>query len=70
MCISVSRTSAIRSADTERARQDDEQHGQHQERHHDLHGVLHEGDHIADLHVRIRHLLCAEPDDEPASHSS
>ena len=41
------------------ARQDDEHHRQHQEGEDDLHGILHEGHHVAHLHVATAATWCA-----------
>ena len=51
---SVSSTSAMRLAGDGSPRQDDEHHRHHQEGEHDLHGILHEGHHVAHLHGGLR----------------
>ncbi|MPM99883.1 hypothetical protein SDC9_147078 [bioreactor metagenome] len=47
-----------------RTRDHDEHHAQHQEAEHDLHGILHKRQHVADLHLAVSDLVCAHPDDQ------
>ena len=66
MCGSVSRTSAIRSAETEAQRQDDEHHREHQEREDNLHGVLHKSNHVPNLNLGLGDFVSTHPDDQDA----
>src|SRR5699024_9722013 len=43
-------------------------HGNHQERHDDLHGVGDKRHHITDLHVAEVYAVCAKPDDRNRDH--
>ncbi len=47
-----------------RSWQDDEHHRQHEEGKNDLHGILHEGHHVANLHRRLGDLMSADPDNQ------